>query len=101
MLIHELVSRTLFAVTGENGVTFSWADLQRVITFTDRWLRKRELERNGQFPSYDFCPEEAGDGLPIMHTFDQFVANLGKDEEEHSVQCKFYQMIVKVNKPIF
>lgn len=93
MLKHDCVISVLFALAGEDGNTYSWADLHRVITFLDGWLRKREFEQDGQFRTYTALPEGPANRrspiLPVMHTFEQFVANLGTSDEEYSVHCKF------------
>ena len=89
-MIHDCVGRTLFCFAGETGFTYSWEDLQRVILFTERWLNKQEIVPYGQVAAYDPLLNEPFDGrAPDMYTFDQFVTNLGTDDEEYSVQCEY------------
>ena len=93
-MIHDCVGRTLFAFGGEDGTCYTWANLQRVIKFTERWLTKVETG-NEQFPYYDPLLTESNDGRPPrMHTFDQFVANLGTNKDEYSVECEFILLIL-------
>ena len=86
-----MVGQALFCFSGENGTTFSPTEMEAIVAFLTLWINKEEFgeTQRGEFPTYQPLPNDDDvTRTPIMHTFDQFVANLGTDAEDFSTACK-------------